>query len=769
MTPCVSEPPGETALADGADTEEGYNVLGTRPPRADAFEKVTGEAHFGADIHLPGLLHGKVLRSPHAHARIISIDTRRAEELPGVYAVVTAEDFPELEQDAVTLHERVVNVKAIRDNHLAGDKALYVGHAIAAVAAATPCLAEQALQRIEVKYEVLPSVLNVLEAMRDDSLLLHEHMRTKSLAGLSQSPSNVSSHLRHVKGNPERGFAEADVIVEREFRTQTVHQGYIEPQAATAHWGTDGRLTVHTTTQGAFTIRDELMLLLRLPASRIRVVPMEIGGGFGGKTTSYVAATVALLARKAGRPVKIAMTRTEVFLGTGPTAGTVVWIKLGATSPGRLTAAQAELYYEAGAFPGGSWVDLAASVVFSAYDVPHGQIDGYDVVVNKPRTHSYRAPGGPQVIFATEQAMDELAEELGMDPLEFRMLNAAREGTRMIHGGVHESLGVQEVLRAASEHPHYNAPLEGAGRGRGVAFGWWANWGAESSCVISVNTDGTVNLVTGSVDLSGTRATLAMQAAESLGLSLDQVRASVGDTDSIGFTQVSAGARTTVATGAAVVKAAQDVIARMRERAALLWDMPAASVCFCQGTFSSSEDPTKTLTFGRLAALTAETGGPITGVGSVNIREYGCTSAVHIADVDVELETGKVKVVSYTAIQNPGRAVHLSQVEGQMQGGVSQGIGWALYEGYEFDEEGGMLNPHLLDYKLPTALDLPTIDTVLVEVPYPKHPYGLRGVGEIPILLPLAAVANAVYRATGVRQYHLPMSPARILESMKVI
>lgn len=763
------DPASEVSPSSRVSLEEGQHIIGTRPVRADAFAKVIGEARFGADIHLPGLLYGKVLRSPHAHARMVSIDTHRAEELPGVYAVVTAEDFPEIKHDVVTLHERVLDVKSTRDNNLARDKVLYVGHTIAAVAARTPHLAEQALQLIEVEYEVLPPVLDVLEAMKDDAPLLHEELRTSSLAGLSESPSNISSHLRHVKGDPEKGFAEADVIVEREFRTATVHQGYIESHVATAHWGADGRLTLYTTTQGAFTIRDELSQLLCLPLSKIRVVPMEVGGGFGGKATGYVAAPAALLAQKAGRPVRIAMTRTEVFLGSGPTAGTVVRVKLGATSAGKITAAQAELYYESGAYPGGSWVDLAATAIFLAYDVPHGQIDGYDVVVNKPRTNSYRAPGCPQAIFATEQVIDELAEKLDLDPLEFRMLNVAKEGTRQIQGAVHQSLGTHEVLSAALDHPHYNASLKGVGRGQGVAFACWSNWGAESSSTISVNTDGTVTLVTGSVDLSGTRTTLAMQAAEALGLSLDQVTASVGDTDSIGFTQVTGGSRTTVATGAAVVKAAQDVIAQMRKRAAMLWSVPEDSVYFHQGTFGVVEDATRTLTFSQLAARAAETGGTITGVGNVNVVEYGGTSSVHIADVEVDHETGKVKVLRYTTIQNPGRAVHPSQVEGQMQGGASQGIGWALYEGYQYDEEGRMLNPQLLDYKLPTSLDLPPIDTVIVEVPYPKHPYGLRGVGEMPILPPLAAIANAVYRATGVRHYQLPMRPDRILKNMGVI
>ena len=758
----------ETAAGNLAGNEP-TRVIGTSPPRIDSPAKLTGEARFGADIQLPGVVHGKLLRSPHAHARIRSIDTRQAEQLPGVCGVVTAGDFPDVGRAQVTLHEIAIDVRSLCDNQLARGKALYVGHAIAGVAAATAALAEEALGLIRVEYELLPPVLDVLEAMKEGAPLLHEELRTSSLAGESQTPSNVSSHLRHVKGDPPTGFSEADVVVEREYRTATVHQGYIEPHAATAQWEADGRLTVYTTTQGSFTVRDELSLLLGLPLSRIRVVPMEVGGGFGGKGTSYLAAPAALLAQRAGRPVKLTMTRSEIFQATGPTAGTAIRIKLAGSRDGRITAAQAQLYYESGGFPGCSWVDTASMAIFAAYDVPHAQVDAYDVVVNKPRTGAYRAPGTTQAIFAVEQTVDELAGKLALDPLEFRLQNAATEGTRQVHGPVLENVGTREVLEAARTHPHYQAPLGGENRGRGVAFAVWANWGGESTATISVHSDGTVNLVTGSVDLTGTRTSLAMQAAEALGIGLDRISPMVGDTDSVGFTQLTGGSRTTVATGTAVHCAAQSVIAEMRERAAMIWDIPPGSVAFHQGAFNRVGDVGERLTFDQVAALMTETGGPITGVGSINQTKYGGTCAAHIVDVEVDPETGKVDVLRYTAVQNPGRAVNPVMVEGQLQGGVAQGTGWALCEGYLYDEQGAMLNPHFLDYKLPTTTDLPSIDTVLVEVPYPGHPYGLRGVGEAPILPPPAAIANAVCRATGVRQCQLPMTPARILESMGML
>jgi CO/xanthine dehydrogenase Mo-binding subunit len=739
-----------------------YRVVGTSPHRVDAADKVVGRALFGADISVAGALHGKVLRSPHAHARILSLDTRRAEALPGVCAVITAEDLPQAGGDADRDYQYLC------DNTLASGKVLHVGHAIAAVAARSPHIAEEAVQLIKVDYELLPSVLDVREAMQDDAPLLHEDLHTRSLAGTSEQPSNVASHFRFIKGDPAKGFAEADVVVEREFRTATVHQGYIELPVATALWSATGMLTVYSATAGSFGVRDQLSELLRHPLSKVRVIPTEIGGGFGGRGFNYMEPLAALLSRKARKPVKMVMTRAEVFLATRPTSGSAIRVKMGATRDGRITTAQAELCFEAGAYPG-SFVGAAASVTFTPYDVPHGQIDGYDVVVNKPKSGAYRAPCATQPTFAVEVVVDELAEKLGIDPLEFRILNSAKEGTRRVDGPLHSKIGALQVLQSTQKHPHYNTPLEGPWRGRGVAHGYWGNAGQRSSSTIHVHDDGTIALATGSVDVTGTRTSMAMMAAEELGLNMAQIRSSTADTDSIGYTEGTHGSRTTMATGMAVVKAARDVIAQMSKRAAILWEVPADKVSFHQGTFITGEDGATSLTFAQLAALQSETGGPITGVGNVNVLEQGGAFGTHIVDIEVDPETGKVTILRYTVVQDVGRAIHPVMIEGQVLGGTVQGIGWALYEGHEYDEEGEMLNSHLLDYKLPTALDVPPIETVIVEVPYPGHPYGVRGVGEMPIVPPPAAIANAIYRATGARIRQLPMTSTRILEGMGVI
>jgi len=738
-------------------------VVGTRALRYDAPEKVIGRAKYTADIQAPGMAYGKILRSPHAHARIRRIDTSRAEAFPGVYAVVTAKDLPPTTGDSF-------DHQALRDSTLASDRVLHVGHPIAAVAARTLSIAEQALDLIAVDYDILPAVVDVLEAIKPDAPVLHERFRTGALGDAEDRPTNIAWRFEHVSGDPDAGFAEADVIVEHEFTSLMVHPGYIEPQAALAVWSPDGRLTLTTSTQGFFDVRNTLVELLGLPMSDVRVIAAEVGGAFGGKNTSYIDAAAALLARKAGRPVRVTMTRAEVFLGTGPSSGTVIRVKAGAKQNGQLTALDAQLYYEAGAYPG-SPMGSGVNVLVGAYVIPNGHIEGYDIVVNKPRVGSYRGPGGTPANFAIEQVMDELALKLGMDPLAFRLQNSVRNGSQDLLGHSLSDIGAIEVLEAAQSHPHYSAPLEGPNRGRGVAHAYWGNWGARSSATLTVNPDGTVGLVTGSVDITGTRSSLAMQAAEVLGLEYGQVKPSVGDTDTIGYSDVSAGSRTTVATGHAVVRAAEEVLAKLRDRVAEIWQVSPTSVSYDRSTrsFGSNEAPEKQITFAELAALLPQTGNVIIGASAVDIQEWGVSFGTHIVDVEVDPETGKVKLLRYTAVQDVGKAIHPPAAEGQLQGGATQGIGWALYEGYAYDHEGKLLNPHLLDYKLPTALDLPMIDTVLVEVPYPKHPFGARGVGEVPILPPPAAIANAIYRAVGARVTDLPMTPARILEALGVI
>jgi len=742
-----------------------YNIIGKRPIRPDGVDKVTGRAQYGADIKLTGLLHGKILRSPYAHARIKSIDTAQAETYPGVKAVVTAKDLPFASLTREQLGQDYQKLKFASDNVLASDKVLYKGHPVAAVAAINSHVAEEALNLIKVEYQELIPAINVRQAMHSGAPLLHDDLFTSSMGQTATTPSNIAGHLRYEKGDVEQGFAEADLVVEREFETASVHQGYIEPQNATAFWNMDGQLNIWCSTQGAFVVRNALAEVLRHPLSKIKVTPMEIGGGFGGKITIYLEPVAALLSRKTSLPVKLLMSRSEVFEASGPAPGTWMKVKMGVRQDGRLTACQATLAFEAGAYPG-SPVMQGIMCAFAGYDTPNGLAEGYDVVVNKPKTAAYRAPGSPQAAFAVESVVDEICETLPMDPIQFRLLNASKEGARRVEGPVFKRIGHLECLQVARDHDHYQTALTGKNRGRGVASGFWMNRGFQSSANITVNPDGTVNLVEGSVDIGGTRASIAQQAAEVLGIPYENVKPTVVDTDSIGYTMVTGGSRTAFATGWAAIEAAEDLKQQMMARAAKIWDTPVENVQYVNGVISHKSDPELRMTFKQLAGRLLSTGGGITGRANVDPTGEGNAFATHIVDVEVDPETGKVEILRYTAIQDAGKAVHPSYVEGQMQGGVVQGIGWALNEEYFFNDRGQMMNSSFLDYRMPTTLDLPMIDTVIVEVANPGHPYGVRGVGEVPIVPPMAAIANAIHNAIGVRMSKLPMSPGAILEAL---
>lgn len=748
-----------------------FKVLGSNPVRHDGLDKVTGRAQFGADLHMSGTLHGKILRSPHAHARIISIDTSKAEALPGVRAVVTSKDFPIIASMPLDLTLPRPGARLMAENDLADKKALYKGHAVAAVAATTTHIADDALELIEVEYEVLSPVLNVQDAMKEGAPVLHDDLTGMfSTDGFVKddgtgASGNIAGHVQALKGDIEQGFKQADVIVERELTTSMVHQGYIEPFAATVDWSSDGHVTIWTGTQNAFGMRASTAAIVGISESNIKIVPMEVGGGFGGKGTGYMEPVAAVLSKKSGRPVKIVMSRKEVFEATGPTSGAHMRCKIGATNDGKITAAQLYLAYEAGAFPG-SPVSGGTFPALGAYKIDNLLVDGYDVVVNKPKTQSYRAPGQPQSTYAVETVIDELAEKLGIDQMEFRLMNAVSEGDIAPTGLPYARFGCREVEEAMKAHDHYNAPL-GPNQGRGVAVGYRMHQGGNgSSATINVNDNGTINLVTGSADLSGSRVSLAMQAAEALGIAPEDVSPSVTDTDSVGFTSGSFGSRITFDTGRAAIGAANEVVSQMKERAALLWEVQHEDVEFIDGAFVCTKTEDR-LTFKELAGRLMETGGTITCSASDTQGGVGPQLSGNIVDVEVDPDTGKVEILRYTTFMDVGQVVHRDNVEGQMQGGVLQGAGWALNEEYFYTEDGTMANSTMLDYRMPTTTDLPMIDTVIIEVPNPRHPFGLRGVGETPIVPPLAAIANAVYHATGVRMTHLPMSPGTVLKALQ--
>jgi CO/xanthine dehydrogenase Mo-binding subunit len=752
-----------------------YKVVGTRPIRHDGTDKVTGRAQYGADIRLTGMLWGKVKRSPHAHAIIKRIDTSKALALPGVKAVITREDFPPAPSEVVETDEAgYTPLPWVVDRIMAGKKALFRGHAVAAVAATDAHIAEDALALIDVEYEVLPAVTDVREAMLDVAPILHENLRTRQLVPLAEPapdrPTNVSAHRQFSMGDVEKGFAEADVIVEREFRTSRYHQGYIEPHNGTAFWNSDGHLSVWASTQGLFGVRNGLSEVLSMPVSQITVNAVEIGGGFGGKLGLYLEPLAALLSKKTGKAVKMTMSREEVFEASGPTSGTWSRVKIGAKKDGRFTALQAELAYEAGAYPG-SPVGAGMNGIFSPYECANQLIDGYDVVVNLSKTAAYRAPGTPAAMFAGESVVNELAEKLGMDPMELRLKNSSAQGTQRANGQVFRApIGNREVMQAVIDHPHYRSELTGDNRGRGVSMGFWGNGAGETSSSASVNADGSVSLVLGSVDIGGTRASLAMQLAESLGLTAADVHPKIVDTDGVGFTGNTGGSRTTYAGGWATHDLAVQIKQKMVERAAKIWECEVERVEYDNdGVIYGPDDADgkpRSMTFAEMAKQLPRTGGTIDVSVNINYPTQGPAFAAHIVDVEVDRDTGKVEVLRYTALQDVGTAIHPSYVEGQIQGAVAQGIGMALSEEYYMGGDSRMINSTFLDYRMPTALDLPMIDTVLVEVPNPGHPYGVRGVGEVPIVPPLAAIQTAVYNAIGVRFNALPISPRVVLDEL---
>jgi xanthine dehydrogenase molybdenum-binding subunit len=744
-----------------------FKVIGTRPVRPDGLDKVIGRAKYGADYSFPAMLYGKVLRSPHAHARIKSINAEKALRLPGVKAVVTHADFaPQTMAPVYRMGgEAAINPLYLASNILAKDKVLFAGHGVAAVAATSPHIAEEALALIDVEYEILPVVLDVLEAMEPGAPILNSTIRRKERPN---EETNIAGEFQFKRGDIEAGFKAAEIIVEHEFHTEMVHQGYIEPPNALGIFPGDGHATVYTSTQGPFDVRIMSATLLGLPEGSVKVIPAEIGGGFGAKLTVHVEPIALLLSKHAGgRPVKMVMTRTEMMRGaTGPTSGSILKVKMGATREGKIVAAKAWFAYEAGAFPG-SPVWLGCFTGLSPYDIENFLVDGFDVLVNKPKTSSYRAPGATNAAFAVECVVDELAQRCGIDPLDFRIKNASHEGTASVMGPKFPRIGYVEVCQAIKNSDHYRTALTqvpGKLRGRGVGTGFWINGGMQSSAIVNVHADGTASLVTGSVDIGGSRASTAMVVAEVLGLRAEDVRPAVADTDSIGYTDGTGGSRVAFATGLAAYQAAHDVVRQLKERAAKIWEIAPEDVDWTDGKAISKRNGVAPLTLKELAPRLTRTGGPVTGRANVYATGVGPAFAACLVDLEIDPETAKVEVLRCTVAQDAGKAIHPSYVEGQMQGGTVQGLGWALNEEYVYDEKGTLRNASFLDYRMPTCLDLPMIDPVIVEVANPGHPLGVRGVGEVSIVPPPAAVANAASMAVGVRITDLPISPPRLFK-----
>ena len=744
--------------------EKNLKIVGTNPTvRPDAVDKVTGKARYAADINLPGQLIGKVLRSPHAHARIKSIDTTKAAKLTGVKAIVTSADFSDMPVLHAAAGEIMVNFRDVTRTFMAREKVLFDGHPVAAVAAISESVAKAALKLIKVDYEVLPHVIDVVEAMQPDAPLLDEEQFTKGIDPAPEKPSNIAAQLKSVLGDVTEGFSQADLVIEREFHTKAVHQGYIEPQSSIANYTDGGDAEVWTGTQGHFLIRALLSKVLEMDVSRVKVTPAELGGGFGGKNSIYLEPLAVMLSKKSGRPVKLTMTRGEVFRATGPTSGTNIIIKIGVTKEGKITAAHATLNYQSGCFPGSS-LPLCTPTVFTRYDIPNVLVIGNDVVCNRPKVAAYRAPGAPMIAFGVETVIDEIAEELNLDKIDIRLLNAAKEGTQTHFGPKLGPIGYIETLEAAKVHSHMKVPL-GPNQGRGIATGFWNTLGMETSATLNINQDGTASFIYGTVDVAGgMRAAYAQVIAEELGIAFENVKAIQSDTTSLGFNFTTAGSRGTAAGTMAAVKASRDAIVRMCEVAARIWEVDPDQVVWEDGQARPAGSNVGEFEPLSIVEIAAKAG--FYGHAEINVTGGGPGFGTHIVDVDVDRETGSVKVLRYTIIQDAGKAVFPDYVKAQFHGAAVQGIGLALNEEYIYDDKGVMINPGFLDYRMPVASDIPIIETQIIEVPNPNHPYGIRGVGEVPIIPPLAAIANAIHDAVGVRMRDHPMSPPKVLRAL---
>ncbi len=747
--------------------KKSYKYLGKSVVKVDSYDKVTGKALFGADLKLPNLAHGKILRSPYAHARINRIDTSKAIAAPGVVAVVTGKDFPFLAPGTLAhIGRRVVDISAISHVVMARDKVHFHGQPVAAVAAITMEEAENALSLIEIDYQPMPVVLEADEALKPEAPLLHNDLFTISEDSIASTPSNVAQHLEFSRGDLAQGFEKADIVIERSFRTRLVHHGYIEPESETALVSPDGQITVWAVTQGTFLHREELAALLQLPPGKIKVVPMEVGGGFGGKEHIRISPLCVALSQICGRPVRITLTREEVLRATGPGAATVSTVKIGAKRNGQITAIYARFIYSGGCYPGGP-IQRAIWAAITPYQIPNFAVEGYDVVTNKPKTVPYRAPGGTAATFAVESTIDELALALNMDPLKIRNRNISQKGDLAPDGTTFDSIGFEEILKRVENHHAWTSPISGKIRGRGLALGYWPSSSGQASCHITINGDGSINLSVGSVDLSSTRTGLAQIVAEELDIPLENIRVITGDTETVGHTDASAGSRISHDMGTAVYYACQNVLSQLKQRAAEKFKTQIEDIRNAENRFWESGTPQRYVTLQDITADSIKGGGVIVASGLVSSLDLAPSAAAHVVDVEVDTETGKVKLLHYTSFQDVGFALNPVMVQGQMQGGATQGIGWALTEEYIYDSAGIMKNPTLLDYRIPTALDVPILDCEIIEVPASTGPYGVRGAGEMGIVLPPAAIANAIARAAGVRLTELPMTPERVLWAIK--
>lgn len=739
-------------------------VVGRPTKRVEGLEKITGSARYTEDIHLPGTLYGRLLLCPHPHARIMRLRKEDALAVPGVVGVFTEGDLPE----------------GVSSKLMADGEARYTGQPVAAVLAESEVAATDAAERLaeSVEYEVLPAVLNLSDAMAHGAPLVAEDSEedeeaqahaTVSAGGVKESkPSNVASRYHFTRGDVAQGFREADIIVERTYTTPRLHQAFLEPHASVASIDpVTGAITVYTATQGQFYVRRQTAQALGVSEARIRVVPMTVGGGFGGKIL-LLEPLVAALAMICNRPVRVVLTRREEFLIGTPGPEAVIELKTSARRDGTLTALKGRIVFDAGVEPGAP-ASIAAVLLGGYYRFPNLKIESLEVLTHKPPNGAYRAPGAPQATFAIECQMNIMAEELGLDPLEFRLNNASQTGDPMPNGRPWGKLGLRKVLEAMRDHPTWRNREQGDGVGFGVAIGGWPGGVESATACVRPNTDGTFQVVVGAVDITGTLTTMTLIAAEVLGVSPERVRVLTADTDQAPYAGMSSGSKITYTVGAAVKLAAEDARRQILAIAASEMEAREDDLEIKDGKAFVKGTPQKSLPVAEILRKSMSFGAkypPVFGNGSIASPKSSPGFAGHIAKVHVDKETGRVRLLDYVVVQDVGFPINPAAVEGQMRGGATQGIGWGLLESMIYDEQGTLLTGTFADYSIPRATDVPPMQTIMVEERSDSGPFGAKGVGEPPVIPGGAALANAIAEATGVRITSLPITPAKMLAAL---
>ncbi|HJP33007.1 MAG TPA: xanthine dehydrogenase family protein molybdopterin-binding subunit [Candidatus Latescibacteria bacterium] len=721
-------------------------VVGARTPKLNGPDIVTGRTIYADDVQLPGTLHGRILHSPHGHARIRAIDTAKARALPGVVDVVTAADIPDL-------------------SLLASDEVCHEGQKVALVAAVDPDIAEDALALIKVEYEVLPSVTDPEAAMAPGAPEVMLGAPTETVVDENgERLSNIASRSEMVEGDVDKGFAEADVIVEQVYRMPYFHQVYMEPNSATARVEANGRITVWTSGQGSFNIRNAVAGALKLPQGQVRVIMAEMGGGFGAKNGIFTEAHAALLAQRTGQPVKVLMSREEEFLDGRPAPGCVVRLKTGAKKDGTLTAVEGRMVWDRGIGGGGGGVGRLTDI----YEIANVKLEGLVVRTNKPAPGAYRAPGAPQAAVPREGNMDLLARELGMDPLAIRLKNAFKKGGRARGGAPLPRDWLRQTLRQAAGEANWGKRRLKPNQGMGIACGEWQNAAGQTNAFITMAGDGSVSIVTGQVDITGVHTVMAQIAAEELGVPVEKVSVSLGDTDTVPFTGLSAGSKAAYSAGTAARDAAVEARTQLLRLAAELLEADVDDLILADEKVRVKGRRGRSIELAELANnAIGSNDGPISGRCVLGRIPTYASFSVNIATVEVDPDTGQVQLLDLVAAQDVGRALNPMLVEGQIQGAAVQAMGFGMMEAQRYGAGARMLNANLLDYAIPTTVDVPKVRTVLVEDPCEMGPYGAKGVGEPPIIPGAAAIANAVHDAIGVRVSELPLTPETVMKALR--